>query len=197
MRSTWFHIIAIIAAFSEAIFAQVILPVLDPSVNTAAIENVIPTTDVSLSYANATDSAPCLNITLAMKTLTVLLETVASISVVDCSPTSVDITFTNTYAFSAAQDSWPTTGNFTLITNHMGDCDVELERGFFYVTSLAWSTTTLTATARSTAQNISAAAGEWLKSNYSANSLIIYHQILLRLALVACPPLLLLNEHLY
>jgi hypothetical protein len=175
MKSAWFHVAAGVVVFLEAIFAQVVLPVLDPSVNTAAIENVIPTTDVTLSYANATDSAPCLNVTLAMKAPTVLLEAVASISVVDCSPTSVDVTFTSADAFSAAQDSWPITGNFTLITNHMGDCDLELERGFFYVTSLTWSTTNLTATARSTAQNISAAAGEWLNSDHSPNSLTVYH----------------------
>ena len=197
MKSAWFHVIAGVGVFSEIIFAQVVLPVLDPSVNTAAIENVIPTTYVTLSYANATDSAPCLNVTLAMKAPTVLLEAVASISVVDCSPTSVDVTFTSTDAFSAAQNSWPITGNFTLVTNHMGDCDLELERGFFYVTSLTWSTTNLTATARSTAQNISTAAGEWLNSDHSPDSLTVYHQILLRSASAAYPLLLLPNEHLY
>jgi hypothetical protein len=61
MKSAWFHVAAGVVVFLEAIFVQVVLPVLDPSVNTAAIENVIPTTDVTLSYANATDSAPCLS----------------------------------------------------------------------------------------------------------------------------------------
>ncbi|ORY10180.1 hypothetical protein BCR34DRAFT_486062 [Clohesyomyces aquaticus] len=157
MQSSWFRAAAGIAALANVVSASDVLPVLCPSINITIIDNVIPTTNVTLSYANATDTVPSVNVTLAMSAPSVLLEAVASISIVDCSPNSVEVTFTSADVFATAQNSWPRE-NFTLITNHLGDCDAELERGFFLVESLSWCNKTLKATARSKSQTIAAAA---------------------------------------
>ncbi|KAF2705068.1 hypothetical protein K504DRAFT_440914 [Pleomassaria siparia CBS 279.74] len=159
MKYTWIRVAASTLLFANTVLSAV-RPVLSPTIDITSIENVIPTTNVTLSYANAneTDAVPSVNVTLAMSAPSVLLEAIASVSVVDCSPTSVDVTFTNAIAFAEARATWPTDGNFTLITNHMGDCDVELERGFFLVTGLTWSNTTLNVRAVSINQDIAAVA---------------------------------------
>lgn len=51
-----------------------------------------------------------------------------------------------------------------MVTNHLGECDPELERGFFIVDSISFDNTTLVATASSAGTNISATAGKLLEN---------------------------------
>ncbi|PVI00592.1 hypothetical protein DM02DRAFT_614244 [Periconia macrospinosa] len=158
MKSTWFKAATAIVSLAGAVAASDVLPVLCPSIDKTIIDNVLPSTNVTLSWANTTDAVPSVNVTLEMSAPTVLLEAVASISNVDCSPNSVEVTFNDLDAFSAARGSWPEAGNFTLITNHLGDCDAELERGFFLVNSMSWCDETLKATAQAKSQTVAEAS---------------------------------------
>lgn len=47
-----------------------------------------------------------------------------------------------------------------MITNHLGDCDVELERGFFTVEAITFDNATMIATASSTRNNVSETASK-------------------------------------
>lgn len=48
-----------------------------------------------------------------------------------------------------------------LVTNHLGDCDAELERSFFLASSVTFDNSTLVATAGSTKANISTVASQY------------------------------------
>jgi hypothetical protein len=85
---------------------------------------------------------------------------VASVSSVICSADSVAVTFNDSSVFEATEAAWTAEGTFVLVTNHLGDCDVELERGMFLVKSLTWSNASLVATAKSQVANISTVAGK-------------------------------------
>ena len=95
---------------------------------------------------------------------------VASVSSVKCSADSVAITFNDSSVFEATEAAWSAEGTFVLITNHLGDCDVELERGMFLVNSLTWSNVSLVATAKSQVANISSVAGKSLATLYCTHS---------------------------
>jgi len=125
---------------------------------------VQPSTTASLHYAsNLTNNQDSnINITHTMKYPTVILENVASVVSVDCDAVSVAVTFNDSSIFETTQTAWDTVGDFVLITNHLGDCDVELERGYFLVQSLSFDNTTLVATASSEKSNVSSVAGELL-----------------------------------
>ncbi|KAJ4421751.1 hypothetical protein N0V82_003595 [Gnomoniopsis sp. IMI 355080] len=64
----------------------------------------------------------------------IVLEDVPSIQQVDCDlfSKSIWITFNKTTDFIAVTDHWTSlVDDFVLITNHLGNCDSEFERGFF------------------------------------------------------------------
>lgn len=118
------------------------------------------TQKVSLVYeSNRTTDTSQVHVTHTMKYPSVMLENIASISSVDCSSDSVAISFNDSSVFALAETAWSTEGPIVLITNHLGDCDAELERGFFLATSVAFDNTTSVVTASSTAANISSVAG--------------------------------------
>jgi hypothetical protein len=81
-----------------------------------------------------------------MKSPSILLEDIDSITKVDCSATSVDITFDNQADYDESMKTWPSSA-FTLFTNHLGDCDTDNERGLYDVSSLKFNFDTLTITA--------------------------------------------------
>lgn len=90
---------------------------------------------------------------------TVILENVDAISSVDCSDDAVTVTFNNTASYLATTTEWYADGDFVVITNHLGDCDAEVERGFFLVESLSWDNATLAVTASASKSNITQTAG--------------------------------------
>lgn len=148
---------------SVATFASnttnVFAPVVAPHVNTQNDALLIPQNNVSLYYAsNISVGGLVINHTMAAPT--VLLEQIASISSVDCTAESVAVTFNDSSVFALAQNAWTTSKNFVLVTNHLGDCDPELERSFFLVESMSFDDESLVVTASSTKTNVSSTASE-------------------------------------
>jgi hypothetical protein len=126
------------------------------------LSHIHPASNVSLHYASNTTTSENtnINVTHTMKYPAVLLEQIASVTRVDCSADSVAVTFNDSSIFEATQVSWSGEGAFVLVTNHLGDCDVELERGMFLVKSMSWNNESLVATASSELSNVSSVAGE-------------------------------------
>ncbi|KAH8888139.1 hypothetical protein GQ53DRAFT_655086 [Thozetella sp. PMI_491] len=119
-------------------------PISAPDIDLDDITNVIPKTNVSLYYGqapvpNATEvqGAGSINMTLAMGKGTVALEYISAIRNVSCSDDSVIVSFNDKTAFQSALDSWSAEESLVLVTNHLGNCDAELGRGFFKVDSVA------------------------------------------------------------
>ncbi|KAK0118074.1 hypothetical protein ONS95_012382 [Cadophora gregata] len=122
-------------------------------------KNVVPSKNTSCYYsANSTSGSMVVNNT--MKYPTVVLEDIASIINVDCTADSVAVTFNDTATFAKAQSVWASKSNasMVLITNHLGDCDAELERSYFLTNSISFDDETLVATASTQAANISTVA---------------------------------------
>lgn len=139
---------------------NVFAPVTAPHVDTQDNAYIVPQQNVSLYYASniTTDASLVVNHTLTLPA--VLLEQIASISNVDCTASSVAVTFNDSSVFAAAKSAWTTDGTIVLITNHLGDCDPELERSFFVVESLSFNNATLVAMASSLKSNVSSTAGK-------------------------------------
>lgn len=124
--------------------------------------------NTSLGGANLTDpsweddhsSGGVVNVQLSMNYPTVLLENIAFIESIDCEEDSVTVTFNSSSAFETTLTAWSAEGDFIMITNHLGNCDAEVERGFFLTTNLNWNAQALTVTATAVQSNISHAAGE-------------------------------------
>lgn len=107
---------------------------------------LIPQTNVSLDYGlNNTDLA-AVNVTLFTSYPTILLETISNLTAVDCSSDSVAITFNNAQDLDEAYSQWSSHEKLLLITNHMGDCDTEFERGFFVAGTYTTDTSSLSLT---------------------------------------------------
>ena len=131
-----------------------------PGIDTHDIAYVVPQGSVSLYYGSNITTSASVNINHTMKYPTVVLEQIASIISVDCSNTSVAITFNNSAVFASTQAAWIADGTMVFITNHLGDCDPVLERSFFLSSSLSFNNTTLVATASSVKANVSSTAGK-------------------------------------
>ncbi|KAH8679955.1 hypothetical protein BGZ60DRAFT_428250 [Tricladium varicosporioides] len=137
---------------APALFGPAPIPV-----DTHSAARVVPTIELELPYkSNTSDSH--INVNHTMKYPSVLLEAIASVINVDCSADSVAMTFDDSSIFAATQNSWNAQGDFVMVTNHLGDCDEELERGFFLVDTLTWDNSSLTCTAHSHKTNVSTTA---------------------------------------
>lgn len=161
-------ILAASALASQAVAANTTTlfgPIADANVNRTSLKHITPVQDVTILYANnITDDNSLVNITLSMSYPTVVLENVDAVTSVDCSDDSVTVTFNNTASYLVTTREWSADGDFVIITNHLGDCDAEIERGFFLVESLSWDNYTLAVTASSSRANITDTAGMTLKS---------------------------------
>ncbi|EPE02600.1 hypothetical protein F503_06576 [Ophiostoma piceae UAMH 11346] len=115
--------------------------------------NFLPSNIVSMQYGGADTSY--VNVSLSTTHPAIMLEELSTVSSVDCDDYSVSVAFNNSAAFKEATDEWKLTKDGLLfITNHLGDCDVELERGFFLADSIASDNKTLTIVAKTTKQQI-------------------------------------------
>lgn len=94
--------------------------------------NITPQKNLKLAWQTPNNDS-AVSVGLSMLNSAVNLEDVDDIIGVDCTgQASVAITFNNTEAFNEALTAWSSLNDsFVMITNHMGDCDAELERGFF------------------------------------------------------------------
>lgn len=93
---------------------------------------VEPSLNLTIPYAS-NSSTSVIEMKNTMKLPTVLLETIASVISVDCSATSVQLTFNDSAIFETTYAAWTAQDEFLLVTNHFGDCDEELERGTFFI----------------------------------------------------------------
>lgn len=100
-------------------------------VNTVG-RNIAPTKNLNLAWQTA-DNASLVAVSLSMQHPAVVLEDVDDVTAVDCTgQASVAVTFSDADAFDEALSSWSgLNDSFVLVTNHLGDCDTELERSFF------------------------------------------------------------------
>ncbi|KAK8117762.1 uncharacterized protein PG998_006043 [Apiospora kogelbergensis] len=121
-------------------------PITPDGLDCSKKENIVPSANVSLYYGAAQGSDfrdtnsngnGLVNLTLAVSTGAVALEYIDSVSKVDCSDDSLTVSFSDDEAWKAAFDSWSSLETLFMITNHLGNCDVEFERGFFKVDKVA------------------------------------------------------------
>ncbi|KAL2063464.1 hypothetical protein VTL71DRAFT_5269 [Oculimacula yallundae] len=136
------------------------IPTEKPRFDRHSLKNLMPSKNTSCYYsANETSGSMVVNNT--MKYPTVILEDIASIINVDCTADSVAMTFNDTTTFEKARSAWASKSNssMVLITNHLGDCDAELERSYFLTNSVSFDSKSLVAVASTQAANISTVAG--------------------------------------
>lgn len=148
----------------------------DDTVNATVVSNVtlspipapakpdclVPQSNVTIDYGlNNTDLA-AVNITLSTNYPTILLETISNLTNVDCSSDSVAITFNDAEDLDDAYAQWSSHEKLLLITNHMGDCDTEFERGFFVAGTYTADVASLTLTATTEKTNVNGASCEFL-----------------------------------
>lgn len=122
-----------------------------------------PQKDVNLAWRTGNNNS-LVTVGLSMLNTAVLLEDIDEVVAVDCTGTaSVAVTFNDTAAFAEAVTEWSAMNDsFVIITNHMGDCDSELERSFFVADSdtLASFETNLTIVAQAEKSDVFSTAGK-------------------------------------
>lgn len=113
-----------------------LVPVSNTNKVYTASRNAVPKKNLSLSWQTP-NSDGLVSVGLTMQNTAVALEDVDDVIAVDCSGnSSVAVTFNNTEAFNDALTQWSgLNDSFVMITNHLGDCDSELERSFFVADS--------------------------------------------------------------
>lgn len=133
-------------------------PVILASTNTPTADTLAPQSNVTLPYGlNGTDYV---KITFTTSSSAVVLESIESLALVDCSADSVSLTFDNADDLTSAYNEWSAHDQLVFVTNHMGDCDTELERGFFLAENFASNETTLTLVATAEKKNVTDIACE-------------------------------------
>jgi hypothetical protein len=150
---------AVHSTAAENATAAVFQPVPIVGMNKSSVTRVVPSVDLPVLPYGSNTSGILITVNHTMRYPSVLLEAIASVSNVDCSDTSVAITFNDSSIFAATMVEW-SNGTFVLVTNHLGDCDAKLDRGFFLVDSVSWDNTTLIATATSSKTDVNSTAGK-------------------------------------
>jgi hypothetical protein len=137
-------------------------PVSNPGCDPSDLNNIVPKSNLTLFYGSNDTSTPDSNaqISLQMKVPSVLLEEILSVHSVVCSDTGVVVTFDDLAGYEKSMSEWPTSGDFILFTNHLGNCDTEFERGLFLVDGLTFDETTLTVVATAEKSDFQSTAGK-------------------------------------
>lgn len=129
--------------------------------------NIAPQKNVNLAW-QTNNNASLVTVGLAMQNAAVVLEDIDDVVAVDCSGNaSVSVTFNTTDAFNEAVSEWNAmTDSFVMITNHLGDCDAELERSFFVADSdtLASFEANLTIIAQAEKSDVTSTASKTVRS---------------------------------
>ncbi|KAF0331877.1 hypothetical protein K4K61_011088 [Colletotrichum sp. SAR11_59] len=137
-------------------------PTIAPSIDTKDPVNIVPAKNISLYYsATETEEQGSINMTLALNNPAVVLEQVDAVKSVVCDDNELTVSFSGSEAFDQAVKDWsePEEG-FILITNHMGNCDAEFERGFFMATGLTPSRDDLSITVAASKEELTNIAGQ-------------------------------------
>ena len=132
-------------------------PVLNPQAGSRGHKNILPSKQVSLNWG--AEGSPLVNVSLSMNHPTVLLEEIEDIKTVDCEPSFVTIIFSDADSYDEALADWSDNGNFTLVTNHLGDCDAENERGLFLAYKITGHKENLAIVATGEKTDVNTAAG--------------------------------------
>lgn len=111
------------------------------SQNSSTPDPFTPNTNLTLSYG--LDATEYVGVSLTTTSPGVLLETIDSVTAADCSADSVNLTFSSSETLNAAYAAWSSFEKLLLVTNHLGDCDSEFERGFFVAETWASDAATL------------------------------------------------------
>lgn len=103
-----------------------------------------PSSNVSLPYGSQQTDVSSVNVNLTTSSPSVLLESFSTIVSVDCASDSISVVFDNADDLATAYSEWSSHSVLVFVTNHMGDCDTEFERGFFTADSYTTDASTLT-----------------------------------------------------
>lgn len=103
-----------------------------------------PSSNVSLPYGNLSTAQSVVSVNLTTSHPSILLELLPTVVSVDCASDAVSVVFDNADDLASAYSEWSSHSVLVFVTNHMGDCDSELERGFFKADSYTTDESTLT-----------------------------------------------------
>ncbi|KAI8228281.1 hypothetical protein K4K54_002349 [Colletotrichum sp. SAR 10_86] len=137
-------------------------PTIAPGIDTKDPVNIVPAKNISLYYsATETEEQGSINMTLALNNPAVVLEQVDAVKSVVCDDNELTVSFSGSEAFDQAVKDWSESDEgFILITNHMGNCDAEFERGFFMATGLTPSRDDLSITVAASKEELTNIAGQ-------------------------------------
>lgn len=121
-------------------------------------DSLAPQTDITLYYGvNSTDYV---NVTLTTDSSAILLESISSLTSVVCSTDAVSMTFDNVGDLDTAYSTWSAYDGLVLVTNHMGNCDPEFERGMFVTGGFTSYAANLTLVASAEKKSVADVASE-------------------------------------
>jgi hypothetical protein len=137
-------------------------PVTNPLCDTSDLDNIVLKKNLTLHYGSDDPTTPDSNakITLQMKWPSVLLEEIAAVKDVICSNSGVIVTFADLAAFEMSAAKWPSSSEFLLITNHLGNCDAQFERGLFLVAGMTFDKSSLTVSCAAEKSDFESTAGK-------------------------------------
>ncbi|KAL0944692.1 isoamyl alcohol [Colletotrichum truncatum] len=137
-------------------------PSVPPNIDTKDPINIVPAKNISLYYsATETNDQGSINMTLALNNPAVILEQVDAIKTVVCDDDELTVSFSDAESFDEAVKDWSESEEgFILITNHLGNCDAEFERGFFLATGLKSNKDELSITVAASKEELANIAGE-------------------------------------
>ncbi|OLN81031.1 hypothetical protein CCHL11_09995 [Colletotrichum chlorophyti] len=137
-------------------------PSVAPGIDTKDPVNIVPATNISLYYsATEVEEQGSINMTLALNNPAVVLEHVDAVKTVVCGDDELTVSFSDSDAFDEAVKDWSESEEgFILITNHLGNCDAEFERGFFLATGLKSNQDDLSITVAASKEELNNIAGE-------------------------------------
>ncbi|RHZ64377.1 hypothetical protein CDV55_106433 [Aspergillus turcosus] len=118
-----------------------------------AAASIEPVSAISLYYEAVNSTSIGAVVQADLQLPSIVLEDVHDISSVTCSAERVTVTFNSTTTFHQANTSWPSS-HLLLVTNHLGNCDAEAERGIYHAASLSFDHSTLTITASTSKTNL-------------------------------------------
>lgn len=148
-------------------------PVPHPDEDHSNPENCVPKKKVSLSYGAPKGTVPggsvpgnktvdgSINMKMDMNKPAVALDTIGSITKVQCSGGSITVEFGKGEGFKKAKESWLKYSDFTIITSGSSGCDEGSQRTFFSVGNVSPDDKKQTITCSATKQDISEVAGEF------------------------------------
>jgi hypothetical protein len=134
-----------------------------PGFDTTNRANMVPTKDVELAYLCDEDDVPGnINMKLEMNKPAVVLEEVEAVTGAVCGDDYVTVSFKDADALEEALQDWKDEDmkdGFFIVTNDLGNCDEEFERGFFLAKDVVDNMKDMTITVKASKEGLAQAAG--------------------------------------